>query len=56
MVTFIGLTSGLISDVIERNYDDPDSIKHFHHVCTLPGLLTTISSIFFVLFATNEIA
>ena len=55
MITFIGLTTGVISNVIERNYNDHAAEKHFHHVCYLPGLLTTLSSMFFVLFASNEI-
>ena len=56
MVTFIYLTSGVISEVIERDYDDPESIKHFHHVCPFPALLTTISSILFIMFASTELA
>ena len=55
MVTFVYLTSGAIGEVLERNYDDAEGAKHFHHVCTVPAVLTSISSAFFVFFAMQEI-
>ena len=55
MATFIYLTSGAISEVVERDYSDPEQAKHFHHVCPFPAALTTISSSFFVLFSANEV-
>ena len=51
MFTFLYLTSGVISDVIERDYDEVESVKHFHHVCKIPAFLTCLSSAFFVFFA-----
>jgi len=54
MATFIYLTSGVISDVVERDATDPENVKHFHHVCRFPAILTTISSVLFVVFASSE--
>ena len=54
MLTFIYLSSGAISEVIERDYASPESQKHFHHVCLFPAVLTTISSSLFVFFSSSE--
>jgi len=51
MVTFLYLTSGVVSDVIERDYSDPENIEHFHHVCTIPAVLTSIATAFCIFFA-----
>ena len=55
MTLFIYLASGVVGDVIDRDWDDPAAIPHFHHVCVVPGVLTAISSAFFVFFANSEI-
>lgn len=54
MATFIYLTSGIISDVVERDASNTENIKHFHHVCKFPALLTTISSGLWVVFSSSE--
>ena len=51
MITFLYLTSGVISNVIERDDSDPENIEHFHHVCITPAVLTTISTAFCIFFA-----
>jgi len=51
MVTFLYLTSGVISNVVERDANDPESIEHWHHLCLTPALLTSLSTAFFIFFA-----